>query len=302
MIKLEMPSFKEILKDTGGNEQLLEELLIKLRLWLKQQIHLPEDISEKRLKFYIYNAKFNLEKVKKRLDLHYTLRNLIPEVFTTRDPLAECVFKVNTYIQFVTLPILTPENYRITIMRWLHSDSSVFDLYDLIKYSSMIMETRIEEDIVNSDVIIYDCTNLTFGHVLKYTPVAVKKLDILLESYGSRMKAIYVINTPSFFDVLLTVVKSVMKAKLFNRIHLYTSGIESIYGIIPRSLLPVEYGGEQPSLNILSDMWKAKLIERREWFLKEEKVKVNESLRSNSVINPDDLFGVSGTFRKLDID
>ncbi|XP_025262200.1 alpha-tocopherol transfer protein-like isoform X2 [Camponotus floridanus] len=302
MIKLEMPSFKELLKDTGGNEQLLEELLIKLRLWLKQQIHLPEDISEKRLKFYIYSAKFNLEKVKKRLDLHYTLRNLIPEVFTTRDPLADCVLKVNTYAQFVTLPILTPENYRITIMRWLHSDSSVFDLYDLIKYSSMIMETRIEEDIVNSDVIIYDCTNLTFGHVLKYTPVAVKKLDILLESYGSRMKAIYVINTPSFFDVLLTVVKSVMKAKLFNRIHLYTSGIESIYGIIPRSLLPVEYGGEQPSLNILSDMWKAKLIERREWFLKEEKVKVNESLRSNSVINPDDLFGVSGTFRKLDID
>lgn len=302
MIKLEMPSFNEILKETGGNEQLLEELLSKLRLWLKQQIHLPEDISEQRLKFYIYNAKFNLEKVKKRLDLHYTLRNLIPEIFKTRDPLADCVLKVNTYAHFVTLPKLTPENYRISMMRWLHSDSSPFDIYELIKYCSMIIDTRIEEDIVNSEVIIYDCTNLTFGHILKYTPVALKKLDIVLESYGSRMKAIHVINTPSFFDTLLTLVKSIMKAKLVNRIHLHTSGIESIYGIIPRSLLPEEYGGEQPSMNILSDMWKAKLIERREWFLKQEKVKVNESLRSNSVINPDDLFGVSGTFRKLDID
>jgi hypothetical protein len=49
-------------------------------------------------------------------------------------------------------------------------------------------------------------------------------------------------------------------------------------------------------------MWRAKLIERRDWFLKEEKLKANESLRTNSVINPDDLFGVPGTFRQLQID
>jgi len=49
-------------------------------------------------------------------------------------------------------------------------------------------------------------------------------------------------------------------------------------------------------------MWHAKLVERRDWFLKEEKRKANESLRTNSVLNPEDLFGVSGTFRKLQID
>lgn len=54
--------------------------------------------------------------------------------------------------------------------------------------------------------------------------------------------------------------------------------------------------------DIISDMWQAKLMQRREWFLEQEKVKVNESLRSNSVIDPDDLFGVPGTFRKLNLD
>ena len=49
-------------------------------------------------------------------------------------------------------------------------------------------------------------------------------------------------------------------------------------------------------------MWNAKFIERREWFLEQEKAKVNESFRQNSIINPDDLFGAPGTFRKLDID
>ncbi|CAL1676132.1 unnamed protein product [Lasius platythorax] len=304
MLKLEMPTFKEILEEVRGNEQLLEELLDKLRLWLKQQLHLPQDISEQRLKFYIYSAKFNLEKAKKRLDLHYTLRNLIPEVYTTRDPLTDSMIQLTTCVQWIPLPKLTPENFRIIITRFIHPDSSAFDMYATIKYTCMIIETRVEEDIVNSDVVIYDCANLTLNHIFKFTPSVLKRMETIVESYGTRFKAIHMINAPNYIDVLITMAKSVMKAKFISRIHIYTSGVESLYGIIPRSILPVEYGGEQPSINIIADMWQAKLIERRKWFLEQENVKVNESLRSNSEfkINPNDLFGVSGTFRKLNID
>lgn len=42
MLELEIPTFKEILEEARGNEQLLEELLDKFRLWLKQQLHLPQ--------------------------------------------------------------------------------------------------------------------------------------------------------------------------------------------------------------------------------------------------------------------
>jgi len=34
--------------------------------------------------------------------------------------------------------------------------------------------------------------------------------------------------------------------------YVYTAGIESLCGIIPKSLLPEDYGGELPSMNILS--------------------------------------------------
>lgn len=49
-------------------------------------------------------------------------------------------------------------------------------------------------------------------------------------------------------------------------------------------------------------MWRTKLIERRDWLLEQEKLKTNENLRANSIITPDDLFGVAGTFHKMDID
>lgn len=52
------------------------------------------DISEQRLKVYIYTAKFNLENAKRRLDLHYTLRNLIPEFYSNRDPLADNIIQI----------------------------------------------------------------------------------------------------------------------------------------------------------------------------------------------------------------
>ncbi|XP_029171652.1 retinol-binding protein pinta-like [Nylanderia fulva] len=303
MLKLEMPLLKEVLEEVGGNEQLLEELLDKFRLWLKQQLHLPQDISEQRLKYYIYSAKFDLEKAKKRLDLHYTIRNLMPEFFSNRDLVTNNdLSQTSTYLQWITLSKLTPENHRINVFRFIHNDSSMFDIHASIKYCSMIFETRIEEDIVNCDVIIYDCSNLTVNHIIKYTPTILKKTDLMLESFGTRIKALYMINAPSFINLLVSMIKTVMKAKLIDRIHVYTSGAESLYGIIPRHLLPIEYGGEQSSINIISDMWQAKLKERRKWFLEQENVKVNESLRSNSVINPDDLFGVSGTFRKLNID
>jgi len=44
MMKLEMPTLREVLEDCGGNEGLLEELLCKFRLWLKQQNHLPQGL------------------------------------------------------------------------------------------------------------------------------------------------------------------------------------------------------------------------------------------------------------------
>nr|XP_012218890.1 PREDICTED: alpha-tocopherol transfer protein-like [Linepithema humile] len=96
--------------------------------------------------------------------------------------------------------------------------------------------------------------------------------------------------------------KSMFRAKLFNRIHVYTSGIESLYGTIPKAILPADYGGEEPSMDILTDMWRAKLAQQRDCLIKEGKQKTQESLRTNSIINPDELFGVLGTFRKLEID
>nr|XP_012216111.1 PREDICTED: uncharacterized protein LOC105668350 [Linepithema humile] len=134
MLKLEVPTLKEVLKNSGGDEKLLEELLSKFRLWLKQQSHLPQDISDQRLKFFIYAVKFNFEKAKKNLDTLYTLRNLVPELFENFDPFSDDINLLHTYFQNIGLPKLTPEGYRLYICRLIQDDSPMYNAWTILKY------------------------------------------------------------------------------------------------------------------------------------------------------------------------
>ncbi|XP_025155153.1 retinol-binding protein pinta-like [Harpegnathos saltator] len=301
-MKLENITIEEAVEIAGGNKKLYEEKFDKFRQWLKQQAHLPQDISDNRLRFTLLTSKLDLEKAKKRLDSQYTLRTLLPEFFANYDPQNEKIALVYKCVQWVILPKLTPEKNRIIFFRFISEDASIFHLADVIKYTCMLIDICIEENRVNSNIIIVDCAYFTFNHLLKCIPSLIRKYDLCLEAYGLRYKGIYMINAPSYIGRLLQLIKAFMSPKIYERVKVFESGIESICEIISKSNLPADYGGKEPSLEALSDMWHVKLLERREWLLEQEKVKSNESLRTDYVINADELFGINGTFRKLEID
>ncbi|XP_014480588.1 PREDICTED: alpha-tocopherol transfer protein-like [Dinoponera quadriceps] len=302
MIKLETITIKEAAEIVGGDEQLFQEMLDKIRQWLQQQLHLPQGISDKQLEAILLTSKLNLEKAKKRIDSLYTLRTLLPEFFADYDPLCDNVARFHKCMQWVTLPQLSPEKHRIHIMRWINNNTSLFHLQDMLKYVFMMLDVRLKEDVMNSELVIWDCTNTTFGHILKFSPGLLKKCDLCLEAYGLRIKAIYFMNAPTYIDNLLTMVKLFMNPKLHERMQTLESGVDSLQKILPKSVLPEDYGGEELSMATLTDMWFAKVKSERDWLLKQEKLKNNEFLRTDCVINADDLFGVAGTFRKLEID
>lgn len=52
----------------------------------------------------------------------------------------------------------------------------------------------------------------------------------------------------------------------------------------------------------IPDILRAKLEKKRDWLLEQERLKIDESLRNDGMINTDELFGVAGAFRKLEID
>lgn len=62
-------------------------------------------------------------------------------------------------------------------------------------------------------------------------------------------------------------------------------------------------GGKAGSMYELAEIEVKKLENYREWFLKDEATgRVNEALRIGKSKSASDLFGVEGSFKKLDID
>ncbi|KAG5894744.1 hypothetical protein JTB14_006163 [Gonioctena quinquepunctata] len=112
--------------------------------------------------------------------------------------------------------------------------------------------------------------------------------------------AIHLINTPSFVDRISSLVKSIVKQKLANRIMVHKD-MRSVVDSVDKNILPKDYGGYEDSLDELERKFFRKYEEYKDFFDQRENWRVNEDLRPSNYSN-DDILGYYGNFKKLDVD
>lgn len=84
--------------------------------------------------------------------------------------------------------------------------------------------------------------------------------------------------------------------------HIHTTS-DTLEKFIPLEVLPNEAGGQAGSLQELHNEEIKKLENNITWFQDDEaNHRVNESLRPGKAKTATDLFGVEGSFKKLEID
>ncbi|XP_018561550.1 alpha-tocopherol transfer protein-like [Anoplophora glabripennis] len=290
-----------VLKQYNKTEENLEEYLDILRKWLKTQMHLPEMPSDTMIRNFLFNNKFSVEATKQKLDMYYTLRSLIPEIYENKNPKLPHMQQIRKKTYVCPLPKTTEDGYRVTVIKFVDEDADNFDAYDFFAHTYNIAEIRVQEDIPLSDVIIYDFEFLTMGHILKLTPVVIKKASIVLEKvFSNRVKAIHIINAPSYVDTLLSVCKQLISPKLVERLNVHNKS-NSILKYLPKEIVPKDYGGDEMTLSELNDLWEKKIQEYQQRFDALEKMKPNEELRPAPLKN-DDILGFYGNFKKLSVD
>ncbi|XP_011699169.1 PREDICTED: uncharacterized protein LOC105456662 isoform X2 [Wasmannia auropunctata] len=91
------------------------------------------------------------------------------------------------------------------------------------------------------------------------------------------------------------------KALMSIDVHFHSS-LKSLSEYIPVDALPNETGGKAGSVHEFNKIEMKKIEDYREWFLLDNTRCVNEALRIGKSKSASDLFGIEGSFRKLDID
>ncbi|CAL1683209.1 unnamed protein product [Lasius platythorax] len=286
------------------NPELKMSDLQMLKNWMDKQPHLP-NIEMMYFILFLHSNYYHLESTKKTIDNFFTVRTHMPELFSNRDPIAwKELRKAFTVVAALPLEQKTKEGYIMTFGKLLDPDPSKFDYLECMKYLFMTCEVQnVIRGTSQGLVIVLDASGLSFGHIARINLMSMKKiLYYIQEAIPVRLKAIHVLNTMPVIDTLLNMIKPFAKAELLKLVHFHSS-LETVQEFLSIETLPNEYGGKAGSIEEIIAKHIKLLEEFREWFLYDELVgRVNESLRVEKFQSAESLFGVDGSFKKLEID
>ncbi|KYM98122.1 Alpha-tocopherol transfer protein-like protein [Cyphomyrmex costatus] len=286
------------------NPQLKLSDIQSLREWCEKQQHLPK-IEDSFLALFLHSNYYQIESTKNKIENYYTIRTLLQNEFCNRDPLKENglqqIFKTATVFP---LNGLTKEGCKMAFFSLLDSDPSSYDWLYGFKYSTMSLDIHLLMDgTTNGIIFIADASKFSFGHVKRMNPLVIKKYAYYVqEAAPIRFKAVHIINTSPAMELFMSLIKPFIKKEFIDTIHFHSS-LESLSEYISVDALPNETGGKAGSVHKLAEIEMKKIQDYREWFLLDESARrVNEALRIGKNKTTNDLFGIEGNFRKLDID
>lgn len=83
----------------------IEEDILALRTWIGKQSHLRARTDDQYLVTFLRGSKYSLERAKEKIDLQFTVRELMPEMFKGRDPTEPITLEIIRlgYVKYLNL-------------------------------------------------------------------------------------------------------------------------------------------------------------------------------------------------------
>lgn len=192
--------------------------------------------------------------------------------------------------------------------------------HEMVKFHGIVYESLMEEEEtqINGVVHIIDGSHVGFNYLTIFTPQDAYRIGKNLEKVlPMRHKEIYGTNVHSSVKFAIEFALSHMSEKMRNRVYIHRN--MKVMTTIDKSLLPAEYGGTVPMKEMI-EAFKKELEEKRDIILSHDTMSVKlemypKNIREGSVrslktaiVAQDaceskiDIYGMPGSFRKLNID
>ncbi|XP_075165185.1 alpha-tocopherol transfer protein-like [Haematobia irritans] len=284
----------------------IPEDLAALKLWIQQQPHLKARLDDQFLIQFLRGCKYSIEKAKTKLDHYHAMKTKYPKFFSPTnvdDPkFREC----HNLGIMVPLPIpLNDNGPRILPYRFSYPTNK-YSLEELLLPLNALHEVLLMSDpyaCIHGIIYMIDLSQATSSHFMQLAPSAMKKLVNFYEKTNPlRLRAICYINASPLAEQFFKVVLSCLSEKVRQKVLICDKDISKLYEQIPQKYLPKEYGGSNGCLEQLTKDYNKVWDEYREYFKENAQYGTNESLRPGKPLDFDDVFGVGGTFRKINVD
>lgn len=234
-------------QELGETPEVKQQAVKQLRELLSDEPLLNYPTDEAFLVKFLRARKYNVERAFDSIKKYFTYRRENPEIFEGLTP--DCIpFDVacRQHQLFTVSRKKDPEGRVVFLVNagmWTTSVCSMNDFFkvDVVHLEHLLLD---EEAQIKGFVAVFNLKGLGVYHLAQYTPSVIRKLiQLAQDCFPMRIKAIYIINNPSAFDVLFSIVKLFMKAKLLQRTHLLGYDVDKMRELLPDDLIPEEEGG-----------------------------------------------------------
>ncbi|XP_064213568.1 alpha-tocopherol transfer protein-like [Tribolium castaneum] len=290
---------EKIAQNFGRTKKMFADDCLTIQQWMKNQPHLPEVMDINCIKnFLIYN-KCSVEITKQKIDLYYTVLPKMLALFENVKPRLSSTRKFMDSTYFLPLPKLTPDLSRVYIFKIRDLNLSLeTSPYEMSAHIIFHNEIAHHESLHLNLTYIVDCSDFSPEHFRNFVPGLFQKMVLFYKkTLKIKVNAIYIVNANAIALGVFEVCKVFLGPKIVKKVSL----CKDLSQVIPKNVLPLDYGGEEKSLEQINNMLKVKFLEYQDRFDQIHAMKVAEDLRPFKLEN-DDFLGFYGNFKKLELD
>ncbi|CAH0389618.1 unnamed protein product [Bemisia tabaci] len=287
------------------NPQLDQNDIDTIREWMAKQQYFPE-IPDHQIILFLRANHFSVERTKENIENYFTMRTIYTNFFSERIYSSEAMKTAREVIHTAFLEGTDDDGNRVFWCSLRDPNPALYNPVHCSRYLTMIFDAdQLEKGSVKGYSVVMDSTGFVFGHGIKWNLGLVKQ-NVAYNQDGSNLPIlrVYFINTNSVVENLVNMAKKIMSPELAKKVYVIsTKNYSKIFDTIPKKIVPSDCGGDCGKTKEELSQETHKVVNKyADYFVLEEKLRVNDLKRAQKSKFANDVEGIQGSFKKLDLD